>query len=204
LSAWLQQSDSLTPAPLAREDTVVGRIGASNAPGTGGPRAKYQVQHRLGLAEAFPAAVAKTYEYSVLTLKVIWRILTGQASVHNLSGPITIADARPARQPASGFVYFLKFLAIVSISLGVLNLLPVPMLDGGHLLYYAIEAVKGSPVSEAAMIQGQKIGLLAADRPDVVGVLRRYRAHLRVKQAVGMRPGAANADSGQLPRLYPL
>jgi regulator of sigma E protease len=154
----LQQSVQLTPAPLARDGTVVGRIGASNAPA---PEVleRYQVQHRLGLAEAFPVAIAKTYEYSVLTLKVIWRILTGQASVHNLSGPITIADAA-GKTASIGFVYFLKFLAIVSISLGVLNLLPVPMLDGGHLLYYAIEAVKGSPVSEATMIQGQKIGLL--------------------------------------------
>lgn len=152
------QAIHLTPAPLAREDAVIGRIGASNAPA---PEVleKYEVKHRLGLAEAFPAAVAKTFEYSALTLKVIWRILTGEASVHNLSGPITIADAA-GKTASIGFVYFLKFLAIVSISLGVLNLLPVPMLDGGHLLYYAIEAVKGSPVSEEAMIQGQKVGLL--------------------------------------------
>jgi regulator of sigma E protease len=153
-----EQRIRLTPAPLAREDTVIGRIGASNAPA---PEilAKYEVQHRLGFAEALPAAVGKTFEYSALTLKVIWRILTGEASVHNLSGPITIADAA-GKTASIGFVYFLKFLAIVSISLGVLNLLPVPMLDGGHLLYYAIEAVKGSPVSEEVMIQGQKVGLL--------------------------------------------
>jgi regulator of sigma E protease len=79
--------------------------------------------------------------------------------VHNLSGPITIADTA-GKTASIGLVYFLKFLAIVSISLGVLNLLPVPMLDGGHLVYFAIEAVKGSPVSEAVMEQGQKIGLL--------------------------------------------
>ena len=149
---------ALVPAPLARDNEVIGRIGASNAPA---PELleRYQVTHRLGFAEALPMAVAKTYEYSVLTLKVIWRIFSGQASIHNLSGPITIADTA-GKTASIGFVYFLKFLAIVSISLGVLNLLPVPMLDGGHLLYFAIEAVKGSPVSEAAMIQGQKIGLL--------------------------------------------
>ncbi|MCB1801413.1 MAG: RIP metalloprotease RseP [Gammaproteobacteria bacterium] len=148
----------LTPAPMAQNGEVIGRIGASNAP-VDGLMERYQATYRLGLIEALPAAVAKTWEYSILTLKVIWRVLTGQASIHNLSGPITIADAA-GKTASIGFVYFLKFLAIVSISLGVLNLLPVPVLDGGHLLYFAIEAVKGSPLSEQAMIQGQKIGLL--------------------------------------------
>jgi regulator of sigma E protease len=153
-----QREIELVPAPLAREDAVIGRIGAANAPA---PEilAEYEARHQLGLVEALPAAIGKTYEYSVLTLKVIWRILTGEASVHNLSGPITIADTA-GKTASIGLVYFLKFLAIVSISLGVLNLLPVPMLDGGHLVYFAIEAVKGSPLSEAAMEQGQKIGLL--------------------------------------------
>ena len=147
----------LTPAPHARNDAVIGRIGAANQP-VPGLSDRYRVHYSMGLVEALPAAVARTAEYSVLTLKVIWRILTGQASIHNLSGPITIADAA-GKTASIGFVYFLKFLAIVSISLGVLNLLPVPILDGGHLLYFAIEAIKGSPVSEAAMVQGQKIGL---------------------------------------------
>lgn len=148
---------ALTPAPLARDDEVIGRIGASNQP-VPGLLERYQVTYRMGLAEALPAAVGRTVEYSVLTLKVMWRIVTGEASIHNLSGPITIADAA-GKTASIGFVYFLKFLAIVSISLGVLNLLPVPVLDGGHLLYFAIEAVKGSPLSEAAMLQGQKIGM---------------------------------------------
>lgn len=153
-----RQRIELMPAPLARDGAVIGRIGAANAPA---PEilAEYEARHQLGFAEALPAAIGKTAEYSVLTLKVIWRILTGEASVHNLSGPITIADAA-GKTASIGLVYFLKFLAIVSISLGVLNLLPVPMLDGGHLVYFAIEAVKGSPVSEAVMEQGQKIGLL--------------------------------------------
>ncbi len=147
----------LTPAPHARNDAVIGRIGAANQP-VPGLNERYRVHYSMGWGEALPAAVARTAEYSVLTLKVIWRILTGQASIHNLSGPITIADAA-GKTASIGFVYFLKFLAIVSISLGVLNLLPVPILDGGHLLYFAIEAIKGSPLSEAAMVQGQKIGL---------------------------------------------
>jgi len=148
----------LTPAPYAADEAVIGRIGASNQP-VPGLIERYQVHYRMGWGEALPAAVARTWEYSVLTLKVIWRVLTGQASIHNLSGPITIADAA-GKTAGIGFVYFLKFLAIVSISLGVLNLLPVPVLDGGHLLYFAIEAVKGSPLSDAAMMQGQKIGLV--------------------------------------------
>jgi regulator of sigma E protease len=148
----------LTPAAHAVRDDVIGRIGASNAP-VPGMLERYRVQYSLGPLEAVPAAVSRTVEYSVLTLKVIWRVLTGEASIHNLSGPITIADAA-GKTASIGFVYFLKFLAIVSISLGVLNLLPIPVLDGGHLLYFAIEAVKGSPLSEAAMLQGQKIGLM--------------------------------------------
>lgn len=156
--AGQRQRIALTPAPHAREDGVIGRIGATNQPA---PEIleKYQVQHRMGFGEALPAAVARTWEYSVLTLKVIWRVVTGQASIHNLSGPITIADAA-GKTASIGFVYFLKFLAIVSISLGVLNLLPIPVLDGGHLVYFAIEAVKGSPLSEAAMLQAQKVGLV--------------------------------------------
>ncbi|MCB1775308.1 MAG: RIP metalloprotease RseP [Gammaproteobacteria bacterium] len=152
-----EQRVSITPAPHASEDQVIGRIGASNEVDPA-LMAHYRVNHRLGLFEAVPAAFARTWEYSVLTLKVIWRVLTGQASIHNLSGPITIADAA-GKTASIGLVYFIKFLAIVSISLGVLNLLPIPVLDGGHLLFFAIEAVKGSPLSEQAMLQGQKIGL---------------------------------------------
>ena len=151
-------SIALTPAPFAQDDAVIGRIGASNAP-VPGLLERYEVTYRLRPGEAVPAALAKTWEYSILTLKVIWRVLTGQASIHNLSGPITIADAA-GKTASIGFVYFLKFLAIVSISLGVLNLMPVPVLDGGHLLYFAIEGIRGSPLSDAAMLQGQRIGLL--------------------------------------------
>jgi len=149
---------ALTPAPLVRDDEVVGRIGAAYQP-VPGVAERYEVHYRTPWGEAIPAAVARTWEFSVLTLKVIWRVLTGQASIHNLSGPITIADAA-GKTASYGFVYFLKFLAIVSVSLGVLNLLPVPVLDGGHLVYFAIEAVKGSPLSEAAMLQAQKFGLI--------------------------------------------
>lgn len=147
----------LTPRSLAHGDKVIGRIGATNQP-VPGLVDHYRVQYELGLFEAVPAAIERTWEYSVLTLKVIGRIISGHASVHNLSGPITIADAA-GKTASIGFVQFFKFLAIVSVSLGVLNLLPIPVLDGGHLVYFAIEGLKGSPVSEEFMIQTQKIGM---------------------------------------------
>jgi regulator of sigma E protease len=114
---------------------------------------------RHGLLGAFPAALGKTWEVTTLTLRTLWKMVTGKASVENLSGPISIAQY--AGQSATiGLVAFLGFLGIVSVSLGVLNLLPVPILDGGHLLYYLVELVKGSPVTEATQLVGQKIGIV--------------------------------------------
>jgi regulator of sigma E protease len=95
---------------------------------------------------------------TVLTLRVLARLVTGEANVKNISGPIGIAEFAGV-SAVIGLAYFLGFLAIVSISLGVLNLLPIPILDGGHLLYYLVEWVKGSPVSEATQAFGQRIGL---------------------------------------------
>jgi len=113
---------------------------------------------RHGLLAAIPAAFGKTWEVTTLTLRTLWRMVSGRASVENLSGPISIA--RYAGQSAAvGLATFLGFLGIVSVSLGVLNLLPVPILDGGHLLFYLVEAIKGSPVSEATQLAGQKIGI---------------------------------------------
>ncbi len=147
----------LVTAEVKQGDKVIGRIGAA-------PRVPdgfmddYRVKVQYGPIEALQRAVVKTWDMSVLMLKVMGRMLTGQASIQNLSGPISIAQA--AGDTASiGLDYFLKFLAVVSISLGVLNLLPIPVLDGGHLLMFLIEAVKGSAVSETAMLIGQKIGI---------------------------------------------
>ena len=113
---------------------------------------------RYGPLTALGHSVADTWRGSVLTLQVLGKMLIGQASLKNLSGPINIA--RYAGDTASlGIVPFLRFLAIVSLSLGVLNLLPVPVLDGGHLLYYVIEGAKGSPLSERSQLIGQQIGL---------------------------------------------
>ena len=148
----------LIPAAVVLDDgQTVGRIGAVNDPPEGVYDA-YRVVYQLGPVAALPVAIDKTYEFSALTLKVIGRILTGRASVRNLSGPITIADTA-GRTASVGWVQFVKFLAIVSISLGVLNLLPIPVLDGGHLMFHVLEAIKGGPLSAQFMMTGQRIGL---------------------------------------------
>ncbi|TXH04141.1 MAG: RIP metalloprotease RseP [Nevskiaceae bacterium] len=117
-----------------------------------------RAEDRLAPAEALPAAVRHTGQMSWLTLKMLWRMVLGDVSIRNVSGPIQIAQVAGFSAQV-GLVPFLAFMAIVSISLGVLNLLPVPLLDGGHLLYYAVEAVKGSPLSERALEMGQRLGL---------------------------------------------
>jgi regulator of sigma E protease len=144
---------ALTPA---RIEGGVGKIGAGVRLQAMPDDLKSVVQY--GPGAALVHAVSKTWNMSVLTLHMLGKMVIGDIALSNLSGPISIA--RYAGYSASiGFVSFLTFLAVVSISLGVLNLLPVPMLDGGHLLYYVIEFFKGSPVSEAAQMLGQKIGI---------------------------------------------
>lgn len=107
---------------------------------------------------ALGAGFAKTGELSLFTLKMLGRIVTGGASLRNISGPLTMADIAGASAQA-GVLVFLGYLALISISLGVLNLLPIPLLDGGHLLYYLAEIVKGSPVSDHTLEVGQRIGM---------------------------------------------
>jgi regulator of sigma E protease len=147
-----------------RKDLIVGsvdgrgRFGASVAI----PPDLWQdlrAEHREGVVAAMGSAVAQTWQMSALTLKMMWRMVQGEVSVKNVSGPVQIAQVAGLSAQV-GLVSFLSFMAVVSISLGVLNLLPVPMLDGGHLLYFVIEAVKGSPVSEQVMEAGARIGLL--------------------------------------------
>lgn len=148
---------ALRPDAVEMDDSTVGRIGASvHIPEELGSSLRTVV--RYGPLQSIGEALAKTWRMTELTVRTLWKMLIGQASVENISGPISIAQYA-GYSAQIGFASFLGFLAIVSISLGVLNLLPIPVLDGGHLLYYAIEFIKGSPVSEQTEIVGQKIGI---------------------------------------------
>ena len=149
----------LTPGEkVSEEGETIGYIGVGVDP-------DYDVDGSLFAIEAYPPHTAlvkglgKTLDMTVTTLQILGRMITGQASLKNLSGPVSIAQY--AGQTAQlGIVAFLGFLAIVSISLGVLNLLPVPLLDGGHLFYFSIEFFKGSPVSVPIQLLGQRIGIM--------------------------------------------
>ena len=113
---------------------------------------------RRGPVDGLAQGLARTWEISTLTVRMIGRMLVGEASVKNLSGPLTIADAA-GQSVERGLAYYLGFLALVSVSLGVLNLLPLPMLDGGHLMYYLFEGVTGRPVSELWLARLQRGGI---------------------------------------------
>ena len=113
---------------------------------------------RYGPFESLYRGAERTLSTAWFSLKMMGRMITGHVSVRNISGPVTIADY--AGQTArAGLVSYISFLALISVSIGVLNLLPIPMLDGGHLMFYAIESVRGSPVPEKWMEQGQRVGL---------------------------------------------
>jgi regulator of sigma E protease len=140
---------TLTPDRVQEGERVIGRIGVG--PGD-------MVEVRYGAWTGLQRAVARTWEVSVFSLRMLGKMLVGEVSLKNLSGPVTIADFA-GKSAQAGWVPFLLFLALISISLGVLNLLPIPLLDGGHLLYYVVEIVKGSPVSERAMEVGQQVGM---------------------------------------------
>jgi regulator of sigma E protease len=147
----------ITPKSVQAGEKAEGKIGASVYMPEGLLKSM-TVEYSLPPLEAVPAAFKTTYDYSVITLRMMGKMLVGKASVKNLSGPISIAQI--AGQSANmGFVYFIKFMGLVSVSLGILNLLPVPVLDGGHLMFFGIEAIKGSPVSEKAQIFFQQIGM---------------------------------------------
>jgi regulator of sigma E protease len=139
-------------------ERMVGRIGVQPVAGLAVPAAMKTVE-RFGPVAAVGRAVTKTWDMSVLTVRMIWNVATGDVSVKNLSGPINIAEYAgfSARQ---GILSFLSFLAVVSVSLFVLNLLPIPILDGGQIMYQLAELVKGRPLSERAQAVGQQIGIL--------------------------------------------
>jgi regulator of sigma E protease len=145
------------PTPTATPQGTVGRIGASVQLDESLFESMQAVQ-QYPVGTALIAAWDKTWEISGLTLKMIGEMVLGRASVENLSGPIGIAQYAKSSAVA-GLDQFLKFLGLISVSLGVLNLLPIPVLDGGHLLFFGIEAVRGRPVSEQTEALGQRIGL---------------------------------------------
>lgn len=155
----VEQVLDLTPVAVTLEDgSEVGRIGA-------GPElpedlfADLEVQVRHGPVDALGEALRRVGDLSVMTLRIAGRMLVGTASVENLSSPIGIADAA-GKTARFGVEPYLQFLALLSVSLGLLNLLPIPVLDGGHLLYFAVEAVLGRPLPESVQEQGQRLGLL--------------------------------------------
>ncbi len=147
---------SLSVRPLAFRTEggtqAIGRIGANLSDRVLTERVS------LSTLDGLNHGIRQTWDMSVFSLRMLGRMLTGDLSVRNLSGPVTIADL--AGQTAkTGWASYISFLALISISLGVLNLLPVPMLDGGHLVYYALEAIRGRPLSERFLELSQKAGL---------------------------------------------
>ena len=150
---------ALTPRLRQEDNETYGYIGVRNRVDIPESiRRDMAVVERFGPIDGLLQSLDKTWSMTWLTLRVLGKLVTGEASVRNLSGPITIAHYA-GLSAQIGLEPFLGFLAIISISLGVLNLLPVPMLDGGHLLYYLVEIVKGRPVSEQTEVVGQKIGM---------------------------------------------
>ena len=148
---------AIVPQPVQEKGLWIGKIGVA-------PEVDREAMQALLTTVSYPPlralhkAIAKTYDNSAMSLQMFWKMLAGDMSLKNLSGPVTIADyaGQAARMGVGPFV---EFLAWVSISLGVLNLLPIPLLDGGHLMYYTAEIIKGSPVSERTMEIGQRIGM---------------------------------------------
>ncbi len=135
---------------LVERGQAYGRIGVE-------PVQTYTAQ-RYGVLESLPRAVAKTWEFSVFSVSMVAHMIMGEVSLKNLSGPLSIADIA-GDSARAGFPYFIDLLAILSISLGIINLLPIPVLDGGQIVYQLAEGIKGSPLSERAMIIGQQLGI---------------------------------------------
>jgi regulator of sigma E protease len=149
----------VTIGAVEENGATVGRIGASRlAELPAGTVERLRAEQRYGVIEALPRGVEKTWQMTSLTVRMLGHMVVGEVSLKNMSGPITIAAAAGDSAQA-GFSAFLNFLAVVSLSLGIINLVPVPLLDGGQVLYQVVEWVKGSPLSERALAVGQQIGV---------------------------------------------
>ena len=142
----------VTPEKSVLEGRTIGRIGVS-------PQQPHLRRQQFTLLEGLVVGVEKTWETSGFVLLSLKKLLVGEISTKNLSGPITIAKVA-GDSARAGWEFYIGFLALLSVSLGVFNLLPIPVLDGGHLLYYLVELVKGSPVSEKIQMAGYQVGLL--------------------------------------------
>ncbi len=146
----------VTPEPVKDSHPLIGRIGISpQIPPDAGRENLVEV--RYGPLGAMSHALVQTWSTTTFSLKVMWRMVTGEVSLRNVSGPITIADYA-GKSAEAGIEPYISFIALISISLGVLNLLPVPILDGGYLLYYVVEFIRGKPLSERIMQLGQNAG----------------------------------------------
>lgn len=147
----------LVPAAVEFEKKIIGRIGAS------ADLTRYRQEHyrevRYGPLDALVRGAKKSWEMASMTVQVMGRMVAGSTSTDGLSGPVSIAGYAGSSMEA-GVTPFISFLGLVSLSLGVLNLLPIPMLDGGHLLYYLAEWVRGEPLSERIMALGQRVGIV--------------------------------------------
>ena len=148
---------SVVPRSDIESGKTVGKIGVGPEVDEAAWKNLY-TEVSYGPVDAMRQSLRKTWETSAISLKMMGKMVMGEVSMKNLSGPITIADYA-GQSAAMGMVAYVGFLALISISLGVLNLLPIPILDGGHLLYYVAELLKGSPVSERAWEIGQNIGI---------------------------------------------
>lgn len=149
---------NIIPKSVQIDQKLEGKIGASVSVPEDLIKS-VSVKYSLSPLQAIPVSLETTWYYSVTTIKMMGKMLIGKTSVDNLSGPISIAQY--AGQSASmGLVAFIKFMALLSVSLGILNLLPIPVLDGGHLLFFIIEGIKGSPVSEKIQSFFQQVGML--------------------------------------------
>jgi len=145
-------------ARVMEQGRPVGRLGVMLAEGTRAWPPGLLAMRRSGPVDAMVLGAVKTWDMSSLTVQMLWRIVTGQVSAKNISGPISIAEFAGI-SAYLGLTAFISFLAIISVSLGVLNLMPVPLLDGGQIVYQLVEAVKGSPLSERAQNFGQQVGI---------------------------------------------